>query len=65
MVFAPWERGGHAFSAEIIEWQLEHKERDGSRDAYNRAKYLAPRRAMMTWWGNHLDILRLRLDVAA
>jgi hypothetical protein len=58
------ERGAHNFSSEIIEWQLEHKERNGSRDAYNRAKYLKPRRAMMDWWGNYLEDAR-RMRIAA
>jgi integrase len=44
-------------SADAIERQLAHAERDGVRDAYNRAEYLAERRRMMQSWADYLDSL--------
>jgi len=43
--------------ADAIERQLAHAERDGVRDAYNRAEYLAERQRMMQKWADHLDAL--------
>ncbi|MEY4751361.1 MAG: hypothetical protein RIQ60_3575 [Pseudomonadota bacterium] len=43
---------------DVIERQLAHEERDEVRAAYNRADYLAERRALMTWWGDKVDALR-------
>jgi integrase len=43
--------------ADAIERQLVHAERDGVRDAYNRAEYLAERRRMMQAWADCLDDL--------
>jgi len=43
------------FRADVIERQLAHVPGDAVRSAYNAAEYLAERRAMMTWWSNHLD----------
>ncbi|HUY18681.1 MAG TPA: integrase arm-type DNA-binding domain-containing protein [Candidatus Binataceae bacterium] len=40
---------------DAIERQLAHAERDGVRDAYNRAEYLAERRRMMQAWVDYLD----------
>jgi integrase len=40
--------------ADAIERQLAHVERDGVRDAYNRAEYLAERRRMMQAWADYL-----------
>jgi integrase len=45
------------FSADAIERQLAHAERDGVRDAYNRAEYLSERNRMMQAWGDYLDSL--------
>jgi len=53
------ERGEHNFSAEIIEKQLAHEERNETRAAYNRAQYLGQRRLLMQWWADHLDELRI------
>jgi integrase len=44
-------------SADAIERQLAHAERDGVRDAYNRAEYLTERRQMMQNWADYLDRL--------
>jgi integrase len=43
------------WSADAIERQLAHAERDGVRDAYNRAEYLAERKRMMQSWADYLD----------
>ncbi|MGO9605460.1 MAG: tyrosine-type recombinase/integrase [Candidatus Binataceae bacterium] len=43
------------WSADAIERQLAHTERDGVRDAYNRAEYLAERQRMMQAWADYLD----------
>jgi integrase len=44
---------------DLIERQLAHRERDGTRAAYNHAKYLDERRQMMQAWADILDELRL------
>jgi integrase len=46
--------------SDAIERQLAHSERNGVRDAYNRAEYLEDRRRMMQKWANYLDELRAR-----
>jgi integrase len=38
-----------------IEAQLAHSERDIVSAAYNHAKYIPQRTAMMEWWGNYLE----------
>lgn len=43
------------FSADVIERQLAHKEKDAVRSAYHRAEYLEQRRDLMQWWANWLD----------
>lgn len=43
------------WSADAIERQLAHAERDEVRGAYNRAEYLAERRRMMGAWADYLD----------
>jgi integrase len=43
---------------DLVERQLAHRERDGSRAAYNHAKYLAERREMMQAWADILDEIR-------
>ena len=42
------------FESDWIEAQLAHSTR-GVRAAYNSAKYLKHRRAMMIWWANYLE----------
>lgn len=49
------EQGEHSFSADVIERQLAHTEKNQVRAAYNRAKYLRERTAMMQWWADFLD----------
>jgi integrase len=46
------------FSHEHIEMQLAHQERNRVAAAYNHAKYLAQRTAMMQAWGDYLDAAR-------
>jgi integrase len=48
------------FPPDIIELQLAHSERNEVRAAYNRAKRIPERRAMMQSWADYLDKLRLR-----
>jgi integrase len=43
------------FRPDVIERQLAHEERNAVRAAYNRAEYLAERRAMMQAWADRLD----------
>ena len=48
----------HGFDHAHIELQLAHQERNETSAAYNYATYLGPRRKMMQWWADHLDLLR-------
>lgn len=43
---------------DVIERQLAHAERNKVRAVYNRAQYMAERRAMMQAWADYLDSLR-------
>jgi len=45
------------FRPDIIERQLAHEEQNAVRAAYNRAEYLAERRAMMEHWAGYLEAL--------
>jgi hypothetical protein len=47
------------FPPDVIELQLAHSERNEVRAAYNRAKRIPERRAMMQSWADYLDKLRL------
>lgn len=51
------------FPHHVIELQLAHQERNSTAAAYNHATYLKDRRAMMTWWANHLDKLRSGAEI--
>jgi integrase len=46
------------WSADVIERQLAHAERNKVRAAYNRAQYLTERKNMMQAWADYLDGLR-------
>jgi integrase len=46
------------WSADVIERQLAHAERNKVRAAYNRAQYLAERKKMMQVWADYLDSLK-------
>ena len=43
------------FGDEHIELQLAHQKRNKVAAAYNHAKYLSQRSAMMQWWADYLD----------
>jgi integrase len=49
------------WSADAIERQLAHGERDGVRAVYNYAQYLPERRLLTQGWANYLDHLRAHL----
>lgn len=59
------------YRRDVIERQLAHAERNQVRAAYNRAKYLSERKAMMQEWADYLDklkagaaVIRLRGEAA-
>jgi integrase len=69
--YANEEQTGHGFrtiastllnelgwNTDLIELQLAHKERNKSRQAYNKAVRIEERRLMMQAWADHLDVLR-------
>jgi integrase len=43
------------FAEEHVELQLAHQRRNKVAAAYNHAKYLSQRAAMMQWWADYLD----------
>ena len=45
------------WSADAVERQLAHCERNAVRGAYNKALYLPERKQMLQWWADHLDSL--------
>lgn len=45
------------YPSEHIELQLAHQKRDKVAAAYNHAKFLSQRTAMMQWWADYLDRL--------
>jgi len=51
------------FRHDVIERQLAHAERNQVRAAYNRAKYLPERKAMMQAWADYLDKLKAGAEV--
>src|SRR6516164_9988123 len=58
--FAPGVMKRMGFSYEDLNRvnpKIAHAKRDGVRDAYNRAEYLAERERMMQRWADHLDAL--------
>ena len=50
------------WSADAIERQLAHAERNAVRAAYHRAQYLDERTRMMQWWADFLDAERAKAD---
>ena len=45
----------------LLERQLSHVERNGVRAAYtHHARYMEERIAMMQWWAEYLDALRVQ-----
>lgn len=53
------------WQTDVIERQLAHAERNKVRAAYNRAQYMAERKAMMQAWADYLDSLRAGAKVIA
>jgi integrase len=53
------------FPPSDIELQLAHRERDETRDAYNRAARLEERKKMMQFWADYLDGLKTGAKVIA
>lgn len=50
-----------AWSKDAIERQMNHKERNGVRAAYeHKAEHLEARMEMMQWWSDYLDVNRER-----
>ncbi|MGD9963864.1 MAG: tyrosine-type recombinase/integrase [Candidatus Izemoplasmatales bacterium] len=52
----------HGFESDIIECQLSHTEPNKVKAAYNRDskyKYFEERKALMQWWADYLDKLKL------
>lgn len=49
----------HGFSSEVIELCLDHRERNSTKAAYNRSKMLEQRIALMQWWSNFIDNLKM------
>lgn len=45
----------NGFRPDAIERQLDHRERNQIRAAYNHAEYLTERKEMMKWWGDYLE----------
>jgi len=43
------------FDSDIIEVALAHKDKNATREAYNRADYLERRKVMMQWWSDHIQ----------
>jgi len=53
------------WNADAIERQLAHVDKDDVRRAYARGEHWAERVAMMNWWADYLDELKLRTPKAA
>jgi integrase len=53
------------WSADAIERQLAHKDKNRIRGIYNKAKYLEERRQMMQAWADYLDELRTAVPAIA
>ena len=44
------------FDGDVIEAALAHVDKNEVRRAYNRAEYLERRKALMSWWSEHIEI---------
>jgi len=51
------------YDTDVIERQLSHKEGNAVKAAYNHARHLPQRKAMMQAWADYLDGLRSGADV--
>jgi integrase len=52
------------FEGDVIEAQLAHVPQNEVRAAYNRAKYLERRRALLNHWAAHVEQLKRRAEGA-
>ena len=50
--------GEHKCSSLAIEFQLAHKDRNDSREAYQRGDLLDERKRLMQWWADHIDKIK-------
>ncbi len=44
------------FDGDVIEAALAHVDKNEVRRAYNHAGYLERRKALMSWWSEHIEI---------
>jgi integrase len=51
------------FRMEVIERQLDHRDRNEVRAIYNQAEYAHERREMLQWWADYIDSLMLGSNV--
>ncbi|MCR5169737.1 MAG: tyrosine-type recombinase/integrase [Desulfovibrio sp.] len=64
-MFSTYANADGQWEADIIEAQLSHADRNQVRAAYNRTEFLARRRALMQWYADALDKLRLETEEQA
>ena len=53
------------WTADAVEKQLSHEERNDVRSAYNRAQWLPERVKLMQWWADNLQALRAEATTKA
>ncbi|MBQ4124423.1 MAG: site-specific integrase, partial [Desulfovibrio sp.] len=63
-MFSTYANADGQWEADIIEAQLSHADKNSVRAAYNRSEFLERRRALMQWYADELDRLRLGLTFA-
>ena len=51
------------YETDWIERQLAHGDPDKIRGTYNKAAYLEPRRKMMQYWADYLDLILTRAEI--
>jgi integrase len=51
--------GRHQFSDKAVDLQLAHQRKDQVKAAYDRSELLPERQALLQWWANYLDELRV------
>lgn len=49
------DKGGHAYTGEVIEACLAHKEQNLIKAAYNRSTYKEAMRGLITWYADYLE----------
>ena len=55
----------HGITPDVVEMILAHKERNSTRDAYNRAQYAKPAREALQWYADRIDKLVKGLAVVS